>query len=196
MAQTAQPMQSSQANGRSAPTQDWQMKGVDARLDHSLDAQSARPGQIVGAKLDRTVQMTNGAKFPGGTELWGKVEKVESSQNGGPSSVTLRFTSAQLKNGQKVPVKVTVISAFPASAGSTYMNPAGELPPPPNHIKPQDKYMQEPGMLGHIEMKSAVQGRNSATFTDDSGNVKLDRGTYLQVAIAARNNNSTTRSGM
>ncbi|HEY1809295.1 MAG TPA: hypothetical protein VGG42_12075 [Acidobacteriaceae bacterium] len=192
MAQNSQPMQSSQTNGSSA--QEWQLKGANARLDRALDAQSTHSGQVVGAKLDHGVKMTNGSELPGGTQLWGKVEKADASQNGGPSSLTLRFMWAQLKNGQKVPVKVTVIAAFPPSARSSYLNSmGGELPPAPRHINPNDRYTQEPGMLRHIGMKSAVQAHNSATFTDQSGNVKLARGTYLQLAIAERNSAGQTQ---
>ena len=176
-------------------SQSWQLEGVNARLDHTLDVQSAHVGERVEVKLDRGVTMANGTKLPGGTEVWGKVERVQASSNGGPSVLTLRFTTAQLKNGQKVPVKVAVISAFPASAGSSYLNGmGGALAPAPRHINPQDRYTQEPGLLSHIEMKSRVQGRNSATFTEENGNVKLNRGTYLQLAIGL-DNGSNLRNG-
>lgn len=176
--------------------QQWQLKGVNARLDHEIDAQSAQVGQKVDVKLDRTVKTANGVDLPGGTQIWGTVEKVEASQNSGPSMVTLRFTTAELKNGQKVPVKVTVIGAFPASARSSYVNSmGGELPPAPRHINAKDKYTQEPGLLHDVEMKSAVQGHNSATFTDRNGNVRLDQGDYLQLAIAAQNK-AAQRNGM
>jgi hypothetical protein len=185
--------QSSQPN----QLQHWQMKGVNARLDQALDVQSARVGQTVEVKLDQSVNTANGAKLPAGTEVWGKVEKVETSQNGAPSLMTLRFTTAALKNGQKIPVKVTVIGAYPASAGSSYVNSMGtEIPPVPSHIRAQDKFTQEPGLLHHIEMKSSVQAHNSATFTDRDGNVKLNRGTYLQLAIAPRSQNGQQQSGM
>ncbi|MGA7522210.1 MAG: hypothetical protein WBW84_06990 [Acidobacteriaceae bacterium] len=193
MAQTSQPMQST--HGSSAQLQQWQMKGVNARLDHTLDAQSAHRGEAVSARLDRSLQLANGTNIPGGTQIWGKVEKVQASQNGGPSSVTLRFTKAEVNN-RAVPVKVTVIGAYPTSARSSYMSMGDTLPPPPQHINSKDKYMQEPGMLKHVEMKSAVQGHNSATFIDQNGNLKLSRGTYLQLAIAARNNPSQQRSGL
>ncbi|HEX3985252.1 MAG TPA: hypothetical protein VHX13_01485 [Acidobacteriaceae bacterium] len=185
----AQPTPSSPMQPSSAQAQQWQLRGVNARLDHTLDASSAHVGERVGVKLDHTVKTAAGAKLPGGTEVWGRVEKVEASQNGGPSMMTLRFTTAKLNNGQTVPVKVTVIGAFPASARDTYVNSmGGELPSAPRQINPQDRYTQKPGLLRHIEMKSAVQGRNSATFTNQDGNVKLNRGTYLQLAIAPQMN--------
>jgi hypothetical protein len=188
--------QTSQMN-RSESQQQWQMHGVNARLDHTLDAQSAQVGEKVEAKLDRSLQTAEGARLPAGTEVWGKVVKVQTSQNRGPSSITLRFATAQLKNGQKVPVKVTVIGAFPVNARSSYVNSMGDdLPSAPNHISPQGKFMQEPGTLKHIELKSAVQQRNSGTFIDRDGNVKLRQGTYLQLAIAARNSSSGQQSGM
>lgn len=177
--------------------QQWQLQGVNARLDHTLDAQSARVGEKVEAKLDHPVKTADGAKLPAGTEVWGKVENVQASQNGGPSSMTLRFTTAQLRNGQKLPMKVTVIGAFPPNAGGGYVNDSvgGGLPPAPRHINPEDKYTQQPGLLSHIAMKSAVQGQNSATFTDSDGNVKLRQGTRLQLAIAPLGNGQQ-QSGM
>ena len=187
----AQSSQSSQMSG-----QQWQLNGVNARLDHALNAGSAQVGQSVEVRLDRAMKTAGGTAFPAGTEVWGRVEKVQASENGGPSMVTLRFTTAQAKNGQKVPVKVTVIGAFPAGARTSYVNSmGGTLPPAPRHISDHDKYTQEPGLLHDIEMKSAVQGQNSATFTDRSGNVKLNQGTYLQLAIAPQNN-VTRQSGL
>jgi hypothetical protein len=188
--------QSSQVS-RSAPQQ-WQLQGVNARLDHALDAQSAHVGEGVEAKLDRSVKTADGAKLPAGTQVFGKVERVQASQNGGPSSLTLRFTTAQLKSGQKLPLKVTVIGAFPPNARGGYVNSSmgGDLPPAPRHINPQDKYTQQPGLLSHIGMKSAVQGQNSVTFTDQDGNVKLKQGTYLQLGIAPQNNTGRQQTGM
>lgn len=72
-----------------------------------------------------------------------------------------------------------------------------DLPPAPRHVNPQDKYTQQPGLLRHVEMTSAVQGQNSATFTDRDGNVKLRRGTYLQLGVAPQgNNNGQQQTGM
>lgn len=176
--------QSSQTNG-----QQWQLKGVNARLDQPLDASSAHVGQRVEVRLDRGIKTADGTKLPGGTQVWGKVENVEASQNGGPSTMTLRFTQAELKNGQKIPLKVTVMGAFPASANSSYLNSmGGDLPPAQRHINPKDRWTQEPGLLHNIELKSAVRSHNSATFTDKNGNVRLNRGSYLQLAIAPQHN--------
>lgn len=173
------------AQSSSARMHPWQLTGVNARLNRTVDTQSARQGQRVAVKLDSAVKTANGTRLAKGTEVWGKVEKVQASQDGGPSSLTLRFTTAELKNGQKVPVKVTVIEALPRSAGSTYLTASSsEVGPAPKHISPQNTYTQEPGTLHNITMKSAVQSRNSATFSDSNGNVKLNRGTYLQLAIA------------
>lgn len=175
--------------------QQWQLRGVNARLDRPLDAQSAHVGQAVEVRLDHTVKTAEGATLPRGTQVWGKIEKVQTSQDGSPSMMSLRFTMAELKNGQKVPVKVTVIGAFPANSASNDMNMGGDLPPAPRHINPLDKYTQEPGMLGHVELTSAVQGHNSGTFTDQKGNIKLNQGTYLQLAISPVNNGMQQRSG-
>jgi hypothetical protein len=86
--------------------------GVNTRLDRTLDSKSAAVGQVVTAKLDGTVTTADGTKLPRGTELVGKIAEVKNA-NGSPVSVSLLFTSAKLKDGKEVPVKATVLAAFP-----------------------------------------------------------------------------------
>ena len=167
-----------------------QLTGVNARLVHTLDAKSARQGQPVEAKLDGSVKTDQGVKLDKGTDLKGTVTNVEKSSNGGPSSITLDFNQAQLKDGKTIPVKVTVVAAYPPSAGTQAMYGVNEVGSAPRHINPQDKFDQQPGQLRHIALHSQVQGNNSGTFEEKDGNVKLAAGTYLQVGIAAVNNTS------
>jgi hypothetical protein len=171
------------------------LSGVNSRLDRALDSRSAKPGEAVEAKLDSSVKTADGVDLPRGTELLGKVDRVQASEGHGPSSLSLVFTAAQLKDGKQIPVKVTVVSAFPASDG--YMASDGQnlVSPAPKTVKSDQRFDQKTGLLGNITMTSSVQGHSSATFRKKDGDIKLAAGTYLQVGIAPSSENSTMNRG-
>lgn len=175
----------SQQSGQSA--QSWHMVGANVRLEHSLSVTSAHQGQRIEARLSDTVKTANGMKIPRGTEIWGRVQSVHASTNGGPSSLSLVFTTAQMKNGHRIPVKVTVLGAYPSDEAQLAVTGSQTIPPAPSHINDQARIDQEAGLLSHISMHSAVQSSNSGTFRDSRGNLKLRTGTYLQVGIAPAN---------
>lgn len=172
--------------------QSVQLMGVNARLDHSLDSQTAKPGQAVEAKLDGSVKTPGGVDLAKGTELWGKVDAVQASRDGSPSSVSLVFTTAQLKDGQKIPVKVTLLGAYPANEGIDATYGTETMGPAPKQVSSKEQIDQEPGLLGKVAMTSAVPAQNSGTFTQKKGNVRLLAGTYFQVGIAPTAHGSTT----
>lgn len=159
------------------------LTGATARLDHTLDAKDAKQGMAVEAKLDHTVKTPDGTKLPAGTELRGTVASVQAADNG-PSSISLRFDKAELKNGQTVPVKVTLIGAYPSNENQMSSYGQLDMAPAPRRVSPKAKYEQEAGTLSHIAMNSRVSGQNSATFLSKDGDVKLRAGTFLQLGIA------------
>jgi hypothetical protein len=156
--------------------------GVNAKLDRTLDSKSAASGQAVAARLDGTVTTADGTKLPKGTELIGKVADVKNA-NGSPVSLSLVFTSAKLKDGREIPVKATVIAAYPqidpvgANLGDVAVQPA------PAQVSPDGVFQQQPGALSHVSLTSAVKDHDSATFSSNNGNFKLQAGTNLQVGI-------------
>jgi len=173
-----------------SPAHTWDMVGVNARLTQKIDTQHARPGETVEAKLDGSVR-TAGIDLPRNTLLYGRVDHVEASQNGGPAALSLYFNQAELQNGQKIPVKVTVLSAFPAREGAMATYGTGIMGPAPKHVNSKRRTDQEPGLLSHISMHSAVQSHNSATFRKNDGDITLRAGTRFQLGIAPRNQNMT-----
>lgn len=164
--------------------QSWHLVGVNARLERKLDVANLRNGQRVEARLNGSAHTANGMKLPNGTELWGKVENVHASRNGGPSSMSLVFNTAVLKNGRHMPVKVTVLGAYPSDEAQLSVMGTQTMPPVPSHINSKERIDQEPGMLSHISLHSAVQSNSSGTFRDNKGNLKLSAGTFLQLGIA------------
>lgn len=180
----------------SQPDQSWNLTGVNTRLVHSLDSGSARQGEPVAVSLDGSVKTDQGLKFSKGTELKGTVTNVEKSSNGGPSKVTLNFNQAQMKDGKTVPVKVTLLAAFPPSVDDEASYGFANVSPAPRHVNAQEKIDQQTGALGNVSLHSQVQGDNSGTFEKQDGDLKLKAGTYLQVGIAATNGNASSTSGL
>jgi hypothetical protein len=156
--------------------------GVNAKLDRTLDSKSAAAGQVITAKLDGTVT-SDGVKLPKGTELIGKVAEVKAAQSGSPASVSLVFNSAKLQGGKEIPVKTTLLAAYPESAldGATYA--ADTIGPAPAQVGGNSEFNQQAGALGHVAMNSAVKSSESGPFLSD-GDFKLLAGTVLQVGIA------------
>jgi len=164
--------------------QSWNMVGANVRLQQRLDAKTAQQGQSVEARLNGTVKTASGLRLDRGTELWGKVDRVQASTNGGPSMLSVVFTKAELKDGRTIPVKVTVIGAYPSNEEQMAVNGNETMPPVPSHISSNTRIDQQAGMLHHVSLHSAVQSRDSGTFREARGNVKLGTGTFLQVGIA------------
>jgi hypothetical protein len=161
-----------------------ELAGGTARLDHTINTKDAHTGQQVEAKLDGTIKTRAGMDLPKGTELMGTISSVRASENGGPSSLSLQFTKAELTDGKVVPVKVMLVGAYPSS--EALAEPYGQetMGPAPKHISPKERIDQEAGLLSHVSMIASAQGHNSATFRDKNGNVKLGTGTYFQVGVA------------
>ena len=167
--------------------QSWNLVGVNAQLQQRLDAKTARSGQIVEARLNGSVHAAGGVRLDRGTELWGKVDRVQASTNGGPSMLSLVFTKARLKDGRTIPVKVTVIGAYPADEAQLEVNSDQTMPSAPSHVSSTERIDQEAGMIEHVSLHSAVQSTDSATFRDARGNLNLKAGTFLQLGIAPAN---------
>lgn len=161
------------------------LSGVTARLVTPLNSQTATVGQPITAKLDGSVKMANDVTLPRGTQLLGDISAVKTAQGHTPASITVVFTTAELKDGKKVPVKATLLGAYSPGgeldADSGYRN----VDLAPAQVGAQYAVDQEPGALSGITLNAAVSNANSGTFSKNSGNFKLAPGSYLQIGVAA-----------
>lgn len=167
--------------------QNLKLVSAGAQLTHDLNTKDAAQGQMVTAKLTTNVKTASGMKLDKGTVLTGKVEQVKKSEDKGPSRLSIVLDQARLKDGRTIPVKATLLGAYPASTGEDYADNGMNGPMiagQPHFIPSDQKIDQEPGTLSHVTMKSAVQSNASATFTSNDRNINLKRGTRLQIAIA------------
>jgi hypothetical protein len=139
---------------------------------------------VVAVKLDGSVKTADGIDLPKGTELIGKVADVKSAGKDGAVSVSLIFTTAELKDGKQISVKATVLAAYPPSQGIEGDGSADQAGPAPARVSGNRSFAEEPGALRHIWMRSAVKDEDSGTFGSTKGSFRLAAGTYLQIGIA------------
>ena len=156
---------------------------ANAVLEQRIDAKAIKQGDVVHAKLTDKVRFTNGTELPRGTELIGHIDTV--SDESGSTSLAWTFDKAQLKNGQNVPLKATLLgvyrggttqgeSSVTLAATTTVDQVAGDLP---------------------FSLHSAVQSSNSGTLTSTHKDLKLSQGTQLQFAVAAQPNAGGSATG-
>ncbi|MGC2164046.1 MAG: hypothetical protein WA634_19255 [Silvibacterium sp.] len=178
----------SYAATQTAP-QGLQLVSASAQLTHRVDSKNAMQGQVVTAKLTSNVKSADAMELPKGTLLIGKVEHVQMSTQNGPARISLVFTKARLENGHMIPIKATLLGAYPSDAGDSYSYTGVGGPMigvQPHFIPYNQKVDQEPGTLNHVAMHSAVQSNASGVFTSKDRNIDLKQGTQLQIAIAPR----------
>jgi hypothetical protein len=111
------------ANAQQPPAQDTtasqpqtkaiQMAPARAWLNHGLDAKKIKQGDAVTAKLQDDVKMPDAPELPKNTVLIGHVDQVQPSEHKSDSVVQVTFDKAQLKNGQQLPIKATIMQIAP-----------------------------------------------------------------------------------
>ena len=106
-----------QDTSEAAPVKNIQMVSVRASLSKGIDAKKAKQGDAVTAKLQDDVKIPGSVDLPRNTVLLGHIDQVQPSENKGDSSVQVTFDKAQLKNGQQLAIKATImqISAPPSA---------------------------------------------------------------------------------
>jgi hypothetical protein len=167
---------------------------ANARLVRGINAKSTHAGQVVTAKLTSDVKANGQTEFPSGTILMGKVAQVQAS-NGNESKISLVFNEARLSNGREVPIKATLLGAYPPPIPDVTQSGSSYLMLQPRHIPDDQKIQQDPGLLSHVMMKSAVQSPVSGVFLSKKHNINLHPGTRLQLAIAPETNSGGTANG-
>ncbi|HTW48461.1 MAG TPA: hypothetical protein VMD92_10950 [Acidobacteriaceae bacterium] len=161
------------------------LAGVNTHLVKPLDSATAAQGQTVAVKLDGSVKTPDGVKLPRGTELVGKIAAVKPSQNGGPASLSVVFTTAQLKGGKQIPVKATLLAAYPDDQGVEAQYSDSTMDTVTDQVSADHQVDQEPGALPGVTLKAAVKDADSGTFTKADGNFKLGAGTFFQVGVGS-----------
>lgn len=179
-----------------AHPQHFNLVSANAVLTQPLNSKSARQGQSVTAKLTSKVKTAEQIELPKGTLLMGKVEQVQTAySNGEGSRISILFNEARLENGREIPVKATLLAAYPPQLYYVSDDQNSYMMIQPRTIPSNQKIIQEPGTLSHIALHSAVQSNVSGVFLSKKDDIKLDRGTRLQLAIAPETSSTSMASG-
>lgn len=179
-----------------AQPQNLNLVSANAELTHALNAKSTHQGQNVMAKLTSSVKAEGQTELPKGTMLMGKVAEVQNGfANGNKSKISIVFNEARLSNGREVPIKATVLAAYPPVLTGVTQSTSSYMMVQPRHIPNDQKIQQDPGTLSHVMLMSSVQSDVSGVFLSKNHNVNLHRGTRLQLAIAPEANSMSTAYG-
>jgi hypothetical protein len=154
-------------------TNQSQLVAANAVLQTTIDAKTAKVGDVVTAKLTSSVQDPGGPELKRNTLLIGHIDQVQAATNNGVSSVVLTFDKAQPKGGQPIAIKSTIVGIF--SSGT---NP---LPP---DLTTELKVEQLPSSAHGYSLSSDVQGTNSGVLKAEGKNVRVGGGTGFQFAMA------------
>ncbi|HYK37550.1 hypothetical protein [Alloacidobacterium sp.] len=128
-----------------------QMVAARASLSKGIDAKKAKQGDAVTARLDEAVKIPGSVELPKNTVLLGHIDQVQPSENKSDSSVQLTFDKAQLKNGQQMAIKATIM----------------RIEPPPSLARNQDNVVNSSPMSGQTMPPTA--GSTSGSSAGNPG---------------------------
>jgi hypothetical protein len=176
--------------------QNLNLVSANAELTQALNSKSTRQGQSVMAKLTSNVKADGKTELPKGTMLMGKVAEVQdANSNGNNTKISIVFNEARLSNGREVPIKATLLAAYPPVESGVAESASSYMVVQPYHISNDQKVQQDPGALSHVMMKSSVQSNVSGVFLSKKHNINLHEGTRFQLAIAPETSSMSTASG-
>lgn len=171
-----------------------QMVPARASLTRTLDANSIHPGDKFRATFSQNVHLNGGTELHKGDVLLGEVV-TDDMKTPGNSRIAVRFTEADLKNGQTIPVKATIVAIYTPSDLLTN-NEYDEPDQFPNSWTDGTLSVDQIGVVGGVDLHSRISSQNSGVFvTTTKKNVKIPGGSELAIAIAAQGNTTSTNSG-
>lgn len=164
------------------------MRMVPARADllKTISAKKDQPGEMIEAKLAKTIHLSNGPELPAGTILMGTISNDDMQQEG-MSKLALLFNKAKLKDGTVIPIKATIVGiAKPEndSPGTDYPVSAGDQVP--NSWTDGTLQVDQIGVTSGVDLHSKIASKNSGVFVSkDKDNVTLRTGSEVELAIGA-----------
>ncbi len=160
------------------------MVPAQAVLEKAIDARKMQPGEQFRATLRGTVHLKSGLELPRDTVLLGTIA-TDQMRDGGTSTLALRFTKAQLKDGKVVPIQAAIMGVSAPSDGDAweYGDPAANLP----RWDGKTLQIDELGALSGVDFHGRIGSPNSGVFVSTKKDeMKLSPGSQLSLAIAAR----------
>jgi hypothetical protein len=166
------------------------MVAANTALLRTIDANKVVSGSVIKVKLAERVQLQNGPELRSGTILVGTIVKENGEPTG--SKIAVRFTEADLKGGQVVPIKATIVGVTRPVNGYPNGYPVTPGEQSPNDWTAVTLKVVQIGASSHVDMHSAVASDDSGVFiATDNRDVKIPAGSELKLAIAPSSGTST-----
>jgi hypothetical protein len=184
-----------------------QMVMARAELKNGIDARKAKQGDAIRARLLDKVKLSNGNELGRDTILEGHVDQVQPSENKGDSTVVVTFDKAQVKGGEELPIKATLVKIWePQESAAGSMSPEGGMPqgggapssgggsmqsngkgpgtsdmsrPATSMDVPEAGMPQGTQAVKGVTLHSDIHEKSSATFTSSRKNVDVPSGTQM-----------------
>lgn len=173
-----------------AATQNITMVSVGATLEKTLDAKKAKAGDPVSAKVSTAAQLSDGTKVPIGSVLTGHIDSVTPSEKKSDSIVTLTFDKLEIRNGNQIDVKATLVSAMttaPSGSGGPYdagLARQGAAPNANSNAQNNTGGIGPPHPIDGLTVTGSPHDASSGTLTQSKGNVHLSSGVDLVFSVA------------
>src|SRR6185437_7534242 len=156
-------------SGNSAEARQEAQQMVPARvvLLNEVSTRKSHDGDQVRAVLrSRDVVLKDGTRLPSGTVLVGKITEDHASP--GNVRLAMRFGKAELKDGQTVPVKATIVAIEPPG---DEVDGIQQTPVPADDVWNQNTLqVDELGAVGGADLHSSITGDNSGIIVSDRKN--------------------------
>lgn len=172
-----------------AAAQSITMVSVGATLEKTIDAKKAKAGDPITAKVSTAAQLSDGTKVPIGSVFTGHIDSVTPSEKKSDSIMTVTFDKLQIKNGNAIDVKATLVSAMttaPGSSGGYDQGLARQGAPMNANSNAQSNTggIGPPHPIDGLTVTGSPHDATSATLTQSKANVHLSSGVDLVFSVA------------
>lgn len=172
----------STSDDSTAQQQAAKMASATAVFTSEIDSRKASPGSPFQAKLLKKVRFADGQELPAGTLLVGQIVNDE-TQSAGLAKLALRFTQANLKNGQTLPIKATIVDVYhvPDDLEAVQYGAVDD----PSGWDGKATAIDQIGVLSGVDLHSSIASPNSGVFVSTKkDDIKLSKNVGVALAIA------------
>jgi hypothetical protein len=162
------------------------MVPASTKLLQTIDANKIATGSVIKVKLAVKVHLENGPELRPGTILVGTVIKPNNGEPGG-SRLAVRFTQADMKGGQVIPIKATIVGVAKPTIGFSNENgfPITPGEQSPNDWTSKTLRVEQINASSHVDMHSDIASDDSGVFFSTANrDVKIPAGSEIKLAIA------------
>ena len=186
-AQASPSQASTTADTAPAANQALQMVPASAKLLDPLDGKKLQPGAEFKAVLSQKVHLANGLGTAQAAPYSPALSPLTTSGVKGSAKLAVQFTSAQLKDGQLIPIRAIIVGLYTTANEPSTIYDGYNPKAPRNDWNGKTLGVDQIGGVPGIDLHSKVASRNSGVFVaTEKNDVKVPKGCDLNLAISAQ----------